>query len=330
MDKWSYTEKPWSVQIELTEGCNKLCSFCSLNAIRTAPGQNLKFMTVDTAKILAPKLAEFVPEKRYEFAMHGEPLTNPDKYEILKIIRDACPKAQIQITTNGKITLKRMQETLEKLFDIGVDFILMDTYYPERDDLWKEAATLKNIRVLDFYKDCNDEKTNPYRNHHRALNRTLILLDDLEKKDGDSKNRVIYNQGGNSPYNPFLKEPLKKTCTLPFRDLTILYNGDVRLCCDDWSGEYTCGNVLENSLEEIWFGDKFNAARKMLSNKRRDFGPCINCNASAGGRSGLLPKDLPLTEEDLKLVRSTEKLKSLPSSYGKEYRKKSDKERSLF
>ena len=26
--------RPWSIQIELTEGCNRLCTFCGLNAIR--------------------------------------------------------------------------------------------------------------------------------------------------------------------------------------------------------------------------------------------------------------------------------------------------------
>ena len=44
--------KPWSIQIELAEGCSRLCSFCGLNGIRDKPG-NYKFIS----PILMEKLA---------------------------------------------------------------------------------------------------------------------------------------------------------------------------------------------------------------------------------------------------------------------------------
>jgi tRNA A37 methylthiotransferase MiaB len=29
--------QPWSVQVELVEGCNRICGFCGINAIRSKP-----------------------------------------------------------------------------------------------------------------------------------------------------------------------------------------------------------------------------------------------------------------------------------------------------
>jgi radical SAM protein with 4Fe4S-binding SPASM domain len=38
--------------------------------------------------------------------------------------------------------------------------------------------------------------------------------------------------------------------------MTIRYNGDVVLCCFDPFGEVTFGNLNNETIEEIWKGDK--------------------------------------------------------------------------
>ena len=43
--------RPWSVQIGMVEGCNRLCTFCGLNAIRTKVGENIKYMEIKEKKI---------------------------------------------------------------------------------------------------------------------------------------------------------------------------------------------------------------------------------------------------------------------------------------
>ena len=45
--------RPWSVQIGMVEGCNRLCTFCGLNAIRTKVGENIKCMEISTAHKIA-------------------------------------------------------------------------------------------------------------------------------------------------------------------------------------------------------------------------------------------------------------------------------------
>jgi radical SAM protein with 4Fe4S-binding SPASM domain len=288
---------PWSVQIELVEGCNRICDFCGLNAIREGVG-DYKFMTPSVAKRAASQIRDLCPEARIEFAMHGEPLMHPGREAMFAHFRSVLPKAQMQVTTNGRVIMKHMEERIERIFKAGIDYIVLDTYYPERDALREEAFKLPaTIKVLDYYGDIlPNDGPSPWHNHRRTLTRTVILMDDISVRDGESKARVIVNHAGNSPAKPRASEPLKKTCTLPFREITIAYNGDVNVCCQDWKHEYVCGNINTRHLSSIWNGPEFDAARAHLQNKDRSLSPCNVCDIGSGSRSGLLPKYPPVTD----------------------------------
>lgn len=296
---------PWSVQIELTEGCNRLCSFCGLNGIRTGPG-NYKYMDLETASNSAKGLAALNPLLRMEFAMHGEPMMHPKHAEIISMFRAAMPKTQIMVTTNGKTMLKDMEPKLDRLFRSGVDFVVMDTYYPERDELQALARGLSDsIEVRDFYDDCVPKKWSPWHNHKRAEQRLLIIMDDLAARNGEVSSRVIMNHAGNMREKPLPAEPLVKTCTNPFRELSICYDGDINVCCMDWGHEAVMGNVNKQSIGSIWWGAKFEAFRTALQNKDRRMSPCARCDKNSGHRAGLLPKYPELTKADIKLIRKT-------------------------
>lgn len=286
--------QPWSVQIELTEGCSRQCEFCGINAIREKPGK-YKFMTQETLENTLKGCQFLCPEARYEFAMHGEPTMHPEFQDMIYTTRKMLPKAQIQVTTNGVRFIKGdMQKLLDVYFAIGVDFILLDTYYPERDVLREKAFRLKGMRVLDFYKS----EFKPYANYRRAIRRWVVLMDDIGERDGEDKTRVVLNHAGGSKTKPVPKESLKKTCTNPFREVSVCWNGNVNVCCMDWRHEYICGNVNTSSLKRIWYGERFELARKFLQNKERIFAPCKHCDKNAGPRVGLLPKYGKLSKSD--------------------------------
>lgn len=75
----------------------------------------------------------------------------------------------------------------------------------------------------------------------------------------------------------------KVFCKQPFEYLEINHYGDVRLCCDNWCNRYSIGNILENSLDEIFNGDKYKEFVKQFDEqnfKYCDLNICplkINC-----------------------------------------------------
>jgi len=298
----STVDKPWSVQIEFVEGCDRLCPYCGLNAIRDAPGA-LRLMDMDTLANAARGLASLCPEARYEVAMHGEPLLHPKRLPMLSWLRRWLPHAQIQVTTNGAWLKADMRGHAKLLFAAGVDFIVLDTYEPERRKLQADAwRCVDEFNVLDFYEDCVPAKLSPWHNHKRKLRNTIILMDDLALRDGEVKSRVVVNHAGSNPLAPRLMEPLKATCTNPFRELSVCWNGDVCICCMDWKHEQVMGNVNHETPTAIWRGTRFEAVRAMLSSKDRSMSPCLRCDRNAGARAGLLPKYPPPTLAQRKLL----------------------------
>ncbi|MBU0734360.1 MAG: SPASM domain-containing protein [Proteobacteria bacterium] len=43
----------------------------------------------------------------------------------------------------------------------------------------------------------------------------------------------------------------------PFGEMVVCFNGDVIFCCNDMAQQEIVGNLIENSIEEVWNGDVF-------------------------------------------------------------------------
>lgn len=54
-----------------------------------------------------------------------------------------------------------------------------------------------------------------------------------------------------------------RVCPEPFRKIMVLQNGDVIICCPQWLPA-VIGNVLENTIQEIWAGEKAQLIRKTI------------------------------------------------------------------
>ena len=294
--------RPWSVHVELTEGCNRFCAFCGIRSIRTKAGENLNYLSLETAGKIAAGLAELAPTARLEFAMHGEPTLNPNHERILLGFRKMLPKAQIQLTTNGKLLLRDMVGGARRLFAAGVNLLVVDTYDTEREALRRGAEMwpAAGIRVFDFFEDA--DCPSPWGNHRGKVQRTVVLMDDLAIRSGEKRQKRITNQAGNGKQAPIPPEPLKAICTMPFREMSVVWNGNVCICCNDWSQKFIAGNVHENTMKQIWEGEKLSAVRRILFARNRNFQPCAKCDVGSGNRCGLVDKQQQPSANDWKLV----------------------------
>jgi len=68
-----------------------------------------------------------------------------------------------------------------------------------------------------------------------------------------------------------------RPCQEVWTDLVVHWNGDVVPCCYDEEGMYVLGNILEQSLEDIWFGEKFVSFRRRLVTRKESMPLCANC-----------------------------------------------------
>jgi radical SAM protein with 4Fe4S-binding SPASM domain len=292
-------EPPFALQVELTEGCQLRCQFCGLNGIR-GKDNDYKFMTVLLAERIVYLLKQDNWLPRIEFAMHGEPSANPQMLEILGTFRRRLPKrAHLMMTSNGAGFLRTPTETIDTALQ-SLNVLALDAY---------EGVQIVP-KILQRYSGKHeptmypaDKSGNPHR-RRKPDEHDLVIVQDIAEATKGTHASLNNHAGCGSPKND---NAMGKRCAKPFRELSIRWDGSVAVCCNDWRGEYQCGNVVQQTLEQIWQGPAMRAARRKLYHGLRDFGPCAGCDALSY-RPGLLPdkkgkKSLPLpTAEDERAI----------------------------
>lgn len=281
-------QPPYTIQIEPTEGCNLGCKFCGLQGMKHNGKTPWNFMSVETAEEIARKIAKEKWTAKFIFAMHGEPTLNKHLFEIIAIFRKALPNNIFHIISNGCGFVHTAgvtpTEFCRKLFDSGINHILLDNYSPDGD--WSKVVADVRDTFIVRYLGGSEKKTSMFRSDK---GHDIIILPSIETTK-ISLVRNLKNHCG-AAFPPDDKYNGRR-CAVPFRELSFRYNGNVAICCDDFRGQYFVGNISDyESVEELWNNERFQAARVMLYNAQRSFSPCNGCT-SLSMRVGLLPDKL--------------------------------------
>jgi MoaA/NifB/PqqE/SkfB family radical SAM enzyme len=225
-----------NVELNIVESCNRVCDFCP-HAL-----EDYQHTTGKANLELFESLVEQLNEKKYTGSIticgFGEPLMHKQLDSIIKILRKST--ARIELITNGELlTSKKIQE----YFSNGLDFLSVSVYE-------EQFVT----RVKDLLSDLNE-------NQFLVRDRWLGKIKVVDRKNIISRDNMIQKQ---SP------------CWLPSYKMIINYNGDVMLCCNDWTRTNIFGNILTENLWNIWI-DKLMYKRKELLDGVRH-GVCSTCD----------------------------------------------------
>lgn len=274
-------DPPFTVKIELTEGCNLACTFCGINSIRATPGGPFKFMSPGTAKRIAREVSRLGWNPRIEMAMHGEPSLNPARDEIVAILRKHLPRTQLMMTSNGAGFVRDPTAEITAVFSAGLNVLALDDYRNVRLVSKIRARYKGAIPLVDYPAQ---KAWSPYKRRPRST-QVVVIMADISVPQPGVHNRLD-NMGGCAA--PKTRDQMGKRCAKPFRDIAFRWNGNVALCCDDWQARYKIGSILDTPLDKLWNSPTFRAARRKLYYGERDFGPCDGCS-DVSVRVGLLP-----------------------------------------
>ena len=290
---------PYCIQIELTEGCNLACAFCGIAAIRKngANGPKdkrgkksdpYKYLSYSNAHILVAKIKHAILHHKWnpriEMAMHGEPTMNPDFKDIVQIFRTHLPKTHLQMTSNGVGLLRGdLTKNIDELMEAGINVLLLDNYEGIKicDKVREQYKGVYRIREYPLHKEANPHRRRKPEDHD------IVVVQDIAMATKGNHSTLNNHAGSAFPKNDRADG---KRCAKVFRELSVRWDGNIAICCNDWPGFYRCGNIFEGGVtfENIWQSDPFVAARKKLYHGMRDFGPCAGCDA-VSYRPGLLP-----------------------------------------
>ncbi len=240
---------PTWVELSLIDVCNRKCSFCPKSDELVAP-DTFQSMT----RALIDKIHDELKNMNFKGAIalcgYGEPMLHKDITWIVKKLSKVAP---VEIITNGDVlTSKKIQD----LYLAGVSKVLVSMYDgPEQIEKFETLTKKANVP-----------------------NDTVILRDRWYNADSDFgvklTNRAGTMKTGNQKPNTFYTK-----CFYPTYQFLIDWNGDVFLCPQDWQRRVTMGNMMQQSLFEIWTGKIITKYRKRLLEGKRDCTPCNKCNA---------------------------------------------------
>lgn len=244
-----------TVEMNLTELCNRKCVFCPRVDPTVYPNQNLH-MSLDTSRKVASDLAAIGYVGRISFSGFGECLLAKEFEEHISIFRAALPDNLIETNTNGdRLTV----EKIHSLLKAGLSAIYVNLYDgPEQFDhfksLFAEAGlTEDQWRLRPHWPGCAEDFG-------------LVL--------NNRSGMVVNPELGVGP----LQESLEQRCHYPFYKMFVDWNGDVLFCSNDWGREIRIGNVLETPVQDIWMSQQTHHIRQFLARGERSFSPCSKCD----------------------------------------------------
>jgi radical SAM protein with 4Fe4S-binding SPASM domain len=277
---------PKTVQIQTMTGCNAACIFCPY--CETVDSQPKGRMSPSLFEQIIDEIARH-PVRRISPYLMNEPLLDPGLFDKLAILRDRCPKARIVLTTNGSLLTPENRGKL-------IQSRALHAVYISFQGIEKEGyeATMRGSLVFEKSKARVDAFIDEWQ-RMPARERFKIVVTMVATNKIDVRKAVSYwqakgvqskwtrleNRGGNTLNAQLLcKNGLRPHthCTRLFKQAYIMFNGDMVLCCTDYTRQVVLGNLADNSIEAIWNGTKAREIRALYSSGRSDLIPlCREC-----------------------------------------------------
>jgi len=279
------TKLPHIFQIEITSRCSMKCNFCPHPVMERVKTD----MTPDTFKSILGRY--LIPGQRIGLYMMGEPLLHPNFYEFVEYV--ASKGGIPEIATNSLSLHNR--EARDLLLRSKLAYVIMDI------SRWKERAEVMNRAMANVSSTVYEALKRLRRGEPTPILAIQIVthakhpqdFPDLVKEAvREFPARILLKRKFLDTWAGQLKEmydhtevappPVRTPCHEPFQRVAVLQNGDVVPCCRDAHGLVVYGNLMRESLADIWAGPIVRSVReKMLADMYDSLPePCRSCRES--------------------------------------------------
>jgi MoaA/NifB/PqqE/SkfB family radical SAM enzyme len=278
---------PRNIQIQTGTGCNADCVFCPYGS--TYESQPKGVMSWDLFRRIVDETARY-PVRRISPYLMNEPFADKHIFEKIAYINEVNPRAKVVITSNGSYLTPPMVEKLLALGD-GVHELSLSVQGVDKDAY---ERTMRGRMSFERTMENVDHLIRTMR--ERRLSRPRLWITMVDTEIIDARKAVAYwksrgvssrytrleNRGGNiADANSFSRSHQMQyfsACTRLFKQMYIMFNGDVVLCCTDYTRKHVLGNVRERTLYEVWNGEEaVSARRRFLEGRFQELPLCGEC-----------------------------------------------------
>lgn len=279
------------ISLEISSICNSHCITCPHEFIRrdSIIDVNIARRVIEHDALVYKDGIQF-----FEFHNYNEPLLQFDLFlELAKMVQSIYGDYKIGLVSNGSVMSPKIACELIKLkpyhIYFSVDGFSKEVFELHRNGLNRDAVYLNLeffIDVCEIAEYLTDEKVYPYisftiteKNRHEI---------EAFKAYFANKHCHVSFQNCDGRGESMGKEPAVKNifepnipCNHAIETIYILSNLDVIPCCQDWNGIAVMGNLREQSLQEIFEGEKYQLFRELqMTGRKAEIPLCANCKTN--------------------------------------------------
>ena len=243
---------PLHLDIETTSICNLRCPFCATTYSRFKDG----FMSWKTVKRI---LDEAGGNRLYacKFNFRGEPLLHK---ELGRFITYAKKKGIIDVFFNTNAVLLT-EDKAKMVIDSGLDRLIVSFEGFERFLYEKNRVGAKFDEVVANVERLRNLRERLGVSKPKIQVQALLVpelrnrMDEFVKFWENRVDQVSYNDMEPSVGTVLQRiKQVKSTwiCPFPYQRMTIMWDGTVTACKNDYNGKLALGNVNHYSLEKCW------------------------------------------------------------------------------
>jgi radical SAM protein with 4Fe4S-binding SPASM domain len=286
---------PVALHVDVCSACNLRCNFCANHSPHYKGDYNRHYeiMKLDLFKKIIDDLSEFDSElislRLYNI---GEPLLNPRLPEMIKYAKDSKIIKKIDTTTNA---VALTHDLSDALVAAGLDFICFSIEAMNNDDYMRITNTQVDINniienIIYFFKK-KGKCTVHIKSIDTAFNNKAeeekfygifenycdsIWIDTITNVWPDFESVSQEKNTGKNMYSKDIKPLI--VCTQPFYNLSVDPDGKVTHCDLDWKSEFIIGDLLKQSIKEIWDSDIMRKTQILhLEGRRNEIPICAKC-----------------------------------------------------
>lgn len=268
---------PEEISIEATNVCNFKCTFCPQSDPQHHQVSPRTYLDTKSASLILANLREGgVKTETLHWTLDGEPFMNRRFPELCSVAVQYNFR-NMYFATNGMLL---SEDVLAKLptgsrvhYTFTIDFASDRNYFEEvRGTLnsWERIqSNIQTIAADQKWKHISIEVSDISTYKFSKPEETETRFSDLKALFKNPYGRLrffrktFHNAAGlvSAPSSRGNKYHL---CPYPWVSLMIASNGDVVACCRDLRRQTVLGNLLRQSLSEVWNGDAFITLRQNL------------------------------------------------------------------
>ncbi len=270
-------EVPLHVDIELTNICALSCMMCERKLMTRPRGM----MSMEIFKRIVDE-AHSIGVDSLKLNLWGESILHKKMMEMIRYAKTSTPLI-LQFNTSAdamscEISEGFIREGLDKI-TISIDAVNSKTYEKIRAGANFDRVMSNIHHLIDTRKKAGSSLPNITVQMVRMTENLSEVDDFVRYWTGKADNVSVIDIVATTADKDVLKlatwraRTKRKPCEQLFQRLSVLWDGTVTMCCSDYDGFLTIGNINKDSLKDLWLSGKLQEMRRR--HKTLDFGGTV-------------------------------------------------------